>query len=322
MRSFEDISTTIRETTLVVSASLTFIFLFWAAVVVRSVIQRGNLLNPLFLSGLVLFGFLGFFMLEIAGRFGFIGGGLKFGAAGVVLLILLGAWVGGDTGVAFFSGSLSGITLFYVKSIYVVYFIYKTETRKTEPVLSVSEAEPLNDLRHYKITGIGSNFELLNYMIEALCDGSQAMYYARYREENDGPWGRFIEDTMLFYGNYLSPLHTVKSKRSFQLIRQIALEASYLDTMERALFNYWLRAYLTGDYLSVVVPYDDDFLVKASICERSYGEELEIKEILGKSSFLLLMDSVTAFTEPVIDVYTDWSIDELKEHITRVHPVD
>jgi len=63
-------------------------------------------------------------------------------------------------------------------------------------------------------------------------------------------------------------------------------------------------------------------LVKASICERSYGEELEIKEILGESSFLLLMDSVTAFTEPVIDVYTDWSIDELKEHINRVHPVD
>ena len=253
MRSFEDVSTTIRETTLVVSASLTFIFLLWAAVVIRSVIQRGNLLNPLFLSGLVLFSIFGFFMLEIAGRFGFIGGGLKFGAAGIVLLVLLGAWVGGDTGVAFFSGSISGITLFYVKSIYVVYFIYKTETRKTEPVLSVSEAEPLDGLQHYKITGIGSNFELLNYMIEALCDGAQVMYYARYREENDGPWGRFIEDTMLFYGNYLSPLHTVKSRRSFQLIRQIALEASYLDTMERALFNYWLRAYLTGDYLSVVV---------------------------------------------------------------------
>jgi len=159
-------------------------------------------------------------------------------------------------------------------------------------------------------------------LIEALCDGAQVMYYARYREENDGPWGRFIEDTMLFYGNYLSPLHMIKSRRSFQLIRQIALEASYLDTMERALFNYWLRAYLTGDYLSVVVPYDDDFLVKASICERSYGEELEIKEILGESAFLLLMDSVTAFTEPVIDVYTDWSMDELKEHIAKVHPVD
>ncbi|HHL41903.1 hypothetical protein DRO31_03530 [Candidatus Bathyarchaeota archaeon] len=322
MRSFEDVSTTIRETTLVVSASLTFIFLLWAAVVIRSVIQRGNLLNPLFLSGLVLFSIFGFFMLEIAGRFGFIGGGLKFGAAGIVLLVLLGAWVGGDTGVAFFSGSISGITLFYVKSIYVVYFIYKTETRKTEPVLSVSEAEPLAGLQHYKLTGIGSNFELLNYLIEALCDGAQVMYYARYREENDGPWGRFIEDTMLFYGNYLSPLHMIKSRRSFQLIRQIALEASYLDTMERALFNYWLRAYLTGDYLSVVVPYDDDFLVKASICERSYGEELEIKEILGESAFLLLMDSVTAFTEPVIDVYTDWSMDELKEHIAKVHPVD
>ena len=160
---------------------------------------------------------------------------MKFGAAGIVLLVLLGAWLGGDTGVAFFSGSISGIT----------------RTR-----------------------------------------------------------------------NYLSPLHTVKSRRSFQLIRQIALEASYLDTMERALFNYRLRAYLTGDYLSVVVPYDDDFLVKASICERSYGEELEIQEILGESAFLLLMDSVTAFTEPVIDVYTDWSVDELKEHITKVHPVD
>ena len=83
MRSFEDVSTTIRETTLVVSASLTFIILLWVAVVIRSVIQLGNLLNPLFLSGFVLFSIFCFFMLEIAGRFGFIGEGLKFGAAGV-----------------------------------------------------------------------------------------------------------------------------------------------------------------------------------------------------------------------------------------------
>lgn len=322
MRSFDDVSSTIRETTIVVSVSLTFIFLLWTAVTVRSVIQRGNLLNPLFLSGLVLFGVFGFFALEIASRLGFIGGGLKYGAAGLIAIILLGAWLGGETGVAFFSGTISGITLFYVKSIYVIYYIDSTETKKTEPILSVSKAEPLNGLQHYQLSGIGSNFELLNYIIEALCDGEQVMYYARYKEENDGPWGRFIEDTLLFYGNYISPLHKVKSRRSFQLIRQIAMEASYLDTMERALFNYWLRAYLTGDYTSVVVPFEDDFMIKAGICERSFGDELEINEILGDSKFLLLMESLDAFTDPVIDVYTHWSIEEVVEHIARVHPID
>ncbi len=322
MRSFEDVSSAIRDITLVASVSLTFVFLFSVAVIIRSVILSDNLLNPLFLSGLILFGVFGFFALEIASRVGFIGGGLKYGAVGFILLILIGAAFGGETGVAFFSGTLSGIILFYAKSIYVVFYIYKTETRQTEPVLSVTEAEPLNDLKHYILNGVGSNFELLNYIIEALCDGEQVLYYARYKEENEGPWGRFIEDTLLFYGNYLSPLHTVKSKRKVQLISQIAIEASYLDTMERSLFNYWLRAYLTGDYVSVIVPYEDSFLEKAGVCERSFGNELEIEAILGDSRFLLLMESLEAFTDHPIEVYTRWSIDELREFITKVHPVD
>lgn len=322
MRSFEDVSSTIRETTLVISVSLTFIFLLSAAITIRSVIIRDNLLNPLFLSGLVLFGLLGFFALEIAGRLTFLGGGLKYSAAGVILLILIGAGFGGDTGVAFFSGTLSGVTLFYLKSMYVIYFVFRTETRKTETILTVSEKEPQYGLQHYTVTGIGSNFELLNYLIEALSDGEQVMYYARYLHENEEPWYRFIADTMLFYGNYLSPVHKVKSNNSFKLIRQIAFEASYLDTMERGLFNYWLRAYLTGDFINVIVPYDDDFMDKAAICERSLAGELEIKEVLGDSKYLVYMDSLSPFVKPSIDVYTRWTIDELKEHIAKVHPVD
>ena len=131
-----------------------------------------------------------------------------------------------------------------------------------------------------------------------------------------------MEETLRFYGNHLSPIHRIRSRDESKVIKQIAFEASYLDTMERGLFNYWLRAYFTGLYISVIVPFDDDFMDKAAICERSYGEELEIAEILGDSEFLLSMKSLSADQRSTIEVYSRWSLDELKNRIAKIHPVD
>ena len=112
----------------------------------------------------------------------------------------------------------------------------------------------------------------------------------------------------------------MKSRDKSKVIKQIAIEASYLDTMERALFNYWVRAYLSGGYTSVIVPFEENFLEKAAVCERSYGGELEIEAILGGSSFLLLLEPLS-LEESVIGVYTRWTIDELMEKMQKVHPV-
>ena len=108
---------------------LTFIFLLVAAVIIPSILNRGNLLNPLFLNGFVLFGGLGFFALEIIGALSFLGEGVKYGVAGFILLLLAGAITGGNAVGAFLSGTISGVTLFYLKSLYAVYVIVKTETR-------------------------------------------------------------------------------------------------------------------------------------------------------------------------------------------------
>ena len=125
MRSFSDVSKTVRETAIVISISLTFIFILVAAVIIPSILIRGNLLNPLFLIGFVLFGGLGFFALEIIGALSFLGEGVKYGVAGFILLLLAGAITGGNAVVAFLSGTISGVTLFYLKSLYAVYVIVK-----------------------------------------------------------------------------------------------------------------------------------------------------------------------------------------------------
>ena len=321
MRNFIDASDTIRETAIVISISLTFVFLLLAAVIIPSVLKRGNLLNPIFLLGLILFGALGSQAFEIVGRLSFIGEGVKYGAAGFIILLLIGAATGGNATVAFLSGTIFGITLFYLKSIYAIYYIVKIETRKTDTTLSVSELEPLKELNHYIVDGVGSDFELINHIVEALGGGDKILYYARYDPASETRWSRLTEETIRFYANHLSPLHKIKSRRTSNIIKQIAFEASHLDTMERALFNYWLRAYLTGNYTSVIVPFDEDFVEKAAICERSYGESLEIKEILGDSDFLMIMGSLSRDEEGKIDVYSGWTRDVLLDRIAKVHPV-
>ena len=111
MRSFSDVSKTVRETAIVISISLTFIFLLVAAVIIPSVLNRGNLLNPLFLIGFVLFGGLGFLALEIVGVLSFLGEGVKYGVAGFILLLLAGAITGGNTAVVSFRHHQRGHSL-------------------------------------------------------------------------------------------------------------------------------------------------------------------------------------------------------------------
>ena len=308
MRSFEDVSSSIRETTLVISAGVVFIYLLILGVTLPTIFRRGFLLNISFLIGFILLGVIGFFVFEIINRLEFLGGGVKFGVAGFLLLLIIGALFGGNTILAFVSGSISGFTIFFAKSAYSIYYIFMTETRETEETLTLSELEPLGEVYHYGIMGVGSNFELLNYLIEALSGGSEILYYARHNTE-ETLLEKYTLETMRFFGNHISTLHKVKSRDKSKVIKQIAIEASYLDTMERALFNYWVRSYLSEGYTSVIVPFEDDFLVKAGVCERSYGENLEIETILGDSAFLLLLEPL-APKETAIRVYTHWTINE------------
>lgn len=171
------------------------------------------------------------------------------------------------------------------------------------------------------VEGVGSDFELINHLVEALGGGDKILYYARYDPASETRWSRLTEKTIRFYANHLSPLHKIKSRRTSNVIKQIAFEASHLDTMERALFNYWLRAYLTGNYTSVIVPFEDDFVEKAAACERSYGESLEFDEILGDSAFIMTMESLSHNEEGLIEVYTKWTRDELMDRVARVHPL-
>ena len=318
MRSFNEDAETIRERAKQVLAVLTIIFLIGFGVTARTVIVNGFLLNPSFLVGFLLFGALGFFALEIVHKLSFLGRGVIYGAVGLILLLLVGSAFGGKLFLAFASGTVSGITWFYLKSVYALYYIFMTEARETEETLRVSELEPLGQIFHYGIEGMGSNFELLNYLIEAMGEGKEVLYYARYTPK-ENRLDQFTREAFMFYANIISPLPKVK-KRDPNLIKQIAIEASYLDTMERSLFNYWSRAYLNGDYTSVIVPYDEEFVEKAAICERSFGDDLEIAEILGDSGFLMILESLS-YREGVIDVYTRWTMNELMERIEPISPV-
>ena len=175
IRRFSDVTETIRETSIVMLISLTFVFLLIAAVIIPSVINRGNLLNPVFILGLIIFGVMGFMAFEIISRFDFLGGGFKFGIAGIILLLLVGAATGGKHVVAFVSGSISGAALFYLKSIYSIYFIVKTETRKTAEVLTVSEMDSIGEVNHFVVDGFGSNFELIYHMVEEISEGKEIL---------------------------------------------------------------------------------------------------------------------------------------------------
>lgn len=277
------------------------------------------MLNVWFLVGFILFGAIGFFAFEIIKKLDFLGNGVKFGIIGFFLLLIVGALLGGNTILSLVSGTISGFTIFFGKSAYAIYTIYMTETRATMETLVVHELEPHGELNHYGIEGIGSNFELFNYLVEAISEGSSVLYYARHIPE-ETPLYKYTWETLVFYANQISPLPKVRIKDRSNVIKQIAIEASYLDTMERGLFNYWVRAYLSGGYVSVLVPFMDDFLDKAAVCEQSFGGELEIDAIMGDSSYLVLTNSLSA-KPSVIDVYTRWTADELISKIETVHPI-
>lgn len=320
MRSFTEVSDTIRETAIVISITLTFVFLLASAITIRSMLNRRLLLDASFIVGVFLFGVIGFFFFEITNKLSFLGGALKYGVAGFITLILMGAALGGSNMVAFLCGTISGVTVFYLKSIYAIYYILMTETRQSWERLKIAEKDAIGQISHYRLEGLGSNFELMNKIVEKLSKDKQVLYYARY-EPQEPSTRYFIKNTVRFYANHLSPLHEIKSVRTVKKIKEIAFEATYLDTMEKGLFNYWLRAYLTGKYINVIVPYMDDFVEKAAACENSKGDNFEIEEILGDSDFLFLMSSLTPSISSV-NVYSHWSKNELVEKISKVHPVD
>ena len=147
------------------------------------------------------------------------------------------------------------------------------------------------------------------------------LYYARYDSSSETRLSRITEETIRFYANHLSPLHKIKSRHTTNVIKQIAFEASHVDTLERGLFNYWLRAYLTGVFTSVIVPYGDDFVEKVAICERSYGSPIEFVEILGDSEFLICMKSLSREETDIMEVYSRWNREELLDRIGKAHPV-
>ena len=123
---------------------------------------------------------------------------------------------------AFLSGTISGVTLFYLKSLYAVYVIVKIETREAEELLTVTELEPSGEINHYAIDGIGSNFELVNNIVEEPSGAKQVLYYARFDPSSETRLSRITEETIRFYANHLSPLHKIKSRHTTNVIKQIA----------------------------------------------------------------------------------------------------
>ena len=155
-------------------------FLLVASRVLPNVVNNGLYLHPLFYVGAVIFGIIGFLTLEILESISFLGGGAKVGAGAFIVLLLVGAWTGGRFTVAFLSGSIVGLFLFCAKSVYAMYKVLTIETQPEEPVLSLTELESLGSLKHFKMEGTGSNFELLFNIIEELRGDSDVIFYARH----------------------------------------------------------------------------------------------------------------------------------------------
>ena len=74
----------------------------------------------MFYIGSLVLGLLGFLSLEILASLSFLGDGAKFGAAGFVLMLIIGAFIGGKDANAFLSGVIVGLFLFYVKSMFAI----------------------------------------------------------------------------------------------------------------------------------------------------------------------------------------------------------
>jgi hypothetical protein len=322
MKSFDDVRRTQRETAAVIAVSLSFVFIFIAARVLPNVVKKGLYLHPLFYVGIVSFGLIGFLAFEILGAISFLGDGAKVGTGVFIALILVGAWTGGEFTVAFLSGSIMGVFLFYAKSIYAMYRVLSIETQAEELILSFTELEPQGSLKHYMIEGIGSNFEMLSHFIEDLKGDGDVMFYARYNPPEYKRLDAVLNETMRFYANHMMPLHQVKSRKSSQVIKQICFECSSREVMEKGLINYWLRAHLTGGYTCIIVPYKENFIEKAAACESSIDDVLNIEDIIGQSPWLLKTDSLTGNHDNFHDFYTIWDKETLSKKISMMHQID
>ena len=185
----------------------------------------------------------------------------------------------------------------------------------------VTYLKPHGALKHFMLEGTGSNFELLTNIIQALNGDHDLMFYARYDPPDYNRVDAVLSETMKFYANHMMTLHRVNSSKSEHIIKQICFECTSPEVLEKGLINYWLRAHLTGGYTCIVVPYDNDFIKKATACESSYEADLDIEEIIGSASWLFKTESLTGTHDNLHDFYTSWDVARLKKKIATVHPV-
>jgi len=115
--------------------------------------------------------------------------------------------------------------------------------------------------------------------------------------------------------------HRIDSKRASRIITQMCFKCTSPEIIERGLINYCLRAHLNGGYTCILVPYESDFLEKAAACEGNLGEELQMERIMNGSEWLMKTDSLVGGTLTHQEIYTVWDIDEVRDKISRVHPV-
>ena len=321
MKSFSLMVKSQREIAAVTVVALTLVFLLVSSMVITNVVNNRLYLHAAFYVGIVVFGLIGFLALDILASLSFLGDGAKVGVGVFIGLLLVGAWTGGVFIEDLLSGSIVGLFLFYVKSVYGIYRVLSIETRPEEPILAFTELEPQDALNHFMIDGTGSNFELLTNIIQALNGDHDLMFYARYDPPDYNRIDSVLNETMKFYANHLMTLHRVNSSKSAHIIKQICFECTSPEVLEKGLINYWLRAHLSGGYTCIVVPYEDDFIQKAAACESSYEKDLDIKEIMGKASWLFKTESLTGTQDNYHDFYTSWDVARLKKKIATVHPV-
>ncbi len=322
MKSFSLMIKAQREIAAVILVSLTLIFLLVSNRVLANVVNNRLYFHPAFYVGGVVFGLIGFLALDILASLSFLGDGAKVGVSAFIVLLLIGAWTGGAFIEDLLSGSIVGLFLFYVKSVYGIYRILSIETQPEDLVLVYTELEPQGALNHFMIDGTGSNFELLANIIQALNGDHDLMFYARYNPPDYNRVDAVLKETMRFYANYLMTFHRVNSRKSAHIIKQICFECTSPEVLEKGLINYWLRAHLTGGYTCIVVPYENNFIKKAAVCESSFGETLDIEEIMGEASWLYKTESLTGNHDNYHDFYTSWDATRLRKKIATVHPVD
>ncbi len=320
MRTFKEVTRTQKETAGVLLFSLTIVLYLGASWTLPNIRVENMVREPMFYFGVVVFGLMGFLALEIYVALSFLGDGAKFGALGFITALIIGGWIGDRYTVMFLSGTIVGITLFYLKSVFAIFRILGIETRSEDSTLTVTEESPVGELNHFIIKGVGANFELLLHILEEFRGEARLMFYMRYNAQEFKRVDRVLGDTMRFYSNHVLPLHKITTRKMRRVIKQMCFEGTTPEILERGLINYWLRAHLNGGYMCILVPYESDFLEKAAACERTRGGKLDIKRIMNGSEWLMRSDSIRDNVESVHELYTYWEIEEMVNKIQRIHP--